>query len=67
VARHRRNSLFFKTSVGADISDVITSMLVTCYENDINAFDDLTSIQRNQLLVKAWPEKWLPWNYPADK
>jgi len=67
VVRHRRNSLFFKTSVGADISDVITSMLVTCYENDINAFDYLTSIQRNQLLVKASPEKWLPWNYPADK
>jgi len=67
VVRNRRNSLFFKTAVGADISDVITSILVTCHENDVNAFHYLTSIQRNQLSVKASPEKWLPWNYPADK
>ena len=67
IVRHRKNSLFFKTSVGADISDVITSMLAICHENDINAYYYLTSIQRNQLLVKAAPEKWLPWNYPTEK
>ncbi|MDC0435014.1 IS66 family transposase [bacterium] len=66
IVRNRKNSLFFKTSVGADISDVITSMLVMCHENDINAYYYLNSIQRNQLLVKASPEKWLPWNYPTD-
>ncbi|MDB3936423.1 hypothetical protein N9383_06885 [Granulosicoccus sp.] len=53
--------------MGADVSDVITSMLAICHENDINAYHYLTSIQRNQLLVKASPEKWLPWNYPTDK
>jgi len=52
--------------VGADISDVITSMLVMCHESDINAYYYLNSIQRYQLLVKASPEKWLPWNYPTD-
>ena len=67
IVRHRKNSLFFKTSVGADISDVITSILVICHENDINAFHYLSLIQRNQLLVKASPEQWLPWNYPTDK
>ena len=67
IVRHRKNSLFFKTSVGADISDVITSILVICHENDINAFHYLSSIQRNQLLVKATPEQWLPWNYPTGK
>jgi transposase len=64
VVRARKNSLFFKTLVGAEISDVITSILVICHEHDINAFDYLNAVQRNQLAVKASPEKWLPWNYP---
>ncbi|KAG1649247.1 hypothetical protein GQR58_029187 [Nymphon striatum] len=67
IVRARKNSLFFKTAVGADISDVITSILAICHENNINAFEYLTSVQRNQLSVKASPEKWLPWNYPTDK
>ena len=67
VVRSRRNSLFFKTAVGAEISEVITSMLVICHENNVNALHYLSSIQRNQLQVKACPEKWLPWNYPTDK
>ena len=67
IVRGRKNSLFFKTLVGADISDIITSILAICNENGINAFHYLTSVQRNQLSVKASPEKWLPWNYPVDK
>ena len=65
IVRARKNSLFFKTAVGADISDIITSVLVTCNENDVNAMDYLNAVQRNQTAVKASPEKWLPWNYPA--
>ncbi len=67
IVRGRRNSLFFKNQTGASVSDVITSILATCQENEVNAFDYLQSIQRNQLQVKASPEKWLPWNYPQDK
>jgi len=66
IVRARKNSLFFKTLVGADISDIITSVLATCHEQDINAFDYLNAIQRNQLAVKAAPMKWLPWNYPQE-
>ena len=65
VVRARKNSLFFKTLVGADISDVITSVLATCHEHNINSFEYLNAVQRNQLAVKASPEKWLPWNYPT--
>ena len=63
IVRTRRNSLFFKTAVGADISDIITSILAICHENDVNAFHYLNAIQRNEASVKADPEKWLPWNY----
>lgn len=65
IVRARKNSLFFKTAVGADISDVITSILAICNENEVNAFHYLNAVQRNQAAVKASPEKWLPWNYPA--
>lgn len=67
IVRARKNSLFFKTQNGADVSDVITSMLATCTECESNAFDYLQCLQRNQLAVRAAPEKWLPWNYPVGK
>ena len=67
IVRARKNSLFFKTSVGADISDIITSVLAICNENEVNAFDYLNAVQRNQAAVKASPEKWLPWNFPTDR
>ena len=66
IVRARKNSLFFKTTVGADISDIITSTLAICNENNVNAFEYLNAVQRNQLSVKASPEKWLPWNYPTE-
>ncbi len=64
VVRARKNSLFFKTAVGAEISDVITSILVVCHEHGIDALSYLIAVQKNQLAVKASPEKWMPWNYP---
>ena len=67
IVRARKNSLFFKTAVGADISDIITSILAICNENDVNGFHYLNAIQGNQAAVKASPEKWLPWNYPVKQ
>ena len=63
IIRGRRNSLFHQTAVGANIADVICSVLAVCHEQGINAKDYLIAVQRNQLRVKAPPEKWLPWNY----
>lgn len=65
IVRARKNSLFHQTAVGAEISDVITSVLATCQENQINAFEYLNAVQRNQQAVRAAPHEWLPWNYPA--
>lgn len=67
IVRARKNSLFFKTQNGADVSDVITSILATCTECEANAFDYLQCLQRNQLAVRAAPQNWLPWNYPVGK
>ena len=63
IIRGRKNSLFHQTAVGANIADVICSLLAICHEQGINAKDYLIAIQQNQLGVKASPEKWLPWNY----
>ena len=63
VVRGRRNSGFFKTSVGAAVGDVIGSVLATCHENGINAFDYLCAVQRHAETVRREPDRWLPWTY----
>ena len=66
VVRGRKNSGFYKTSVGAEIGDVISSVLATCHENGINAFDYLVTVQRRAVQVRREPERWLPWCYPKE-
>jgi transposase len=65
VVRGRKNSLFYKTQTGADVADVITSMIATGAAAGVNVFDYFNAIQRNRDAVKANPENWLPWNYTA--
>jgi len=66
IVRHRKSSLFYQTPAGAAIGDVITSILATCHENGVNAFEYLNAVQRNQEAVRRAPQEWLPWNYPRD-
>jgi len=63
VVRSRKNSGHFKSGLGAEVADVITSVLATCHENGINAFDYLCAVQRHADTVRREPERWLPWNY----
>ena len=63
IARCRKNAQFYKTQAGADVGDVITSLLATCEQNGINGFDYLLSLQRYRLIMAQSPERWLPWNY----
>lgn len=63
IIRGRKNSLFFKTQAGADIADVLTSLIATCQKQSINSFDYLTEIQKNSDKVRVNPQEWLPWNY----
>ena len=63
IARCRKNSLFYKTQAGADVGDVITSLLATCELNGINGFDYLLALQQHRQTMERAPDCWLPWNY----
>jgi transposase len=65
--RHRKNSLFYRTLIGAAVGDIQMSILMTAKENNIEPVqylcDLLTYIDR----VRANPHDWLPWNYLKTK
>ena len=61
--RHRRNSLFYKTSRGARVGDVFMSLIHTCELCKANPFDYLTAIERHAAEASAEPGRWMPWNY----
>lgn len=65
VIRHRRNSLFFRTTQGAKVGDCLMGLIYTAIRNDVNPCDYLTILQRYSQQVTQHPEYWLPWNYQA--
>ena len=67
VVRGRRNSGFYKTSIGAEVGDICSSVLAVCHENGVNAFDYLCAMQRHAARVRQEPERWMPWNYPTTE
>ena len=60
--RSRKTSHFYKTQTGADVANVLTSVIVTAYRNEINPYHYLNSLQRNAQSVKTDPASWLPWS-----
>lgn len=60
--RTRKNSHFYKTQTGADVANVLTSVITSAYRNDVNPFDYLNAVQRNVTETKENPTTWLPWN-----
>lgn len=62
---HRKNSLGYKTSRGAQVGDLFMSLIHTCRLAAVNVFAYLTSVQKNESQVREHPELWLPWNYQA--
>ena len=67
IAKIRKNSYFYRTEKGAEVGDILTSVLTTCELNGVNPFEYLCSVQRNAEAVKREPEKWLPWNYEKNE
>ena len=61
----RKNHYFFKSSVGAAVSDTILSVIATAKGTGINIFEYLTHFQRFSKEVKKNPDLWTPWNYLA--
>ena len=64
--RHRKNSLFFKTSHGAEVGDCLMSLIHTAVRNGVSPYNYLNNLQWNAQAVKEHPEQWLPWNYEAN-
>ena len=63
IILHRKNSLFFKTEIGAAVADILTTILFTAKYNDINSVDYLRNLLLHQDHWKQNPKEWLPWNY----
>jgi transposase len=61
--RHRRNSLFYKTSHGAHVGDMFMSLIATCELCGANPFHYLTELDRHAGKAAATPRDWMPWNY----
>ena len=61
--RNRKASMFYKTSYGAGIGGMITSIIYTCDLVEENPLEYLIALQIHQARVTANPKQWLPWNY----
>ena len=60
---HRKNSLFYKTSAGAEVGDLLMSIISTCTMNGVNPLLYLTDVEKHAAEVAQNVESWLPWNY----
>jgi hypothetical protein len=60
---HRKNSLFYKTTNGAEAGDLFMSLIHTCELNEVNPFDYLTELQKHVPELAKTPAAWMPWNY----
>lgn len=63
--RHRNNSLFYKSELGALIGDVYMSVIYTAELAGENGLEYLTELMRHEKAVAADPVAWLPWSYRA--
>ena len=60
---HRKNSLSYKTLLGAQTGDLFMSLINTCRLNRVNPFAYLLAIATHAKEVASNPAAWLPWNY----
>ena len=60
---HRKNSLFYRTTNGANIGGMLMSIIQTTIFAGANPFDYLQALHSNAESVKQNPYAWLPWNY----
>ena len=60
---HRKNSMFYKTELGAYIGDMFMSIIHTCNLMKVNAFNYLIALQKHSAELFKNPSSWMPWNY----
>ena len=61
---HRKNSLFYRSQVGARVGDTFMSLIHTAELNGVQSFNYLVALLRNAEAVAKDPGNWMPWNYP---
>lgn len=59
----RKNAFFYKTACGAAVGDTLMSVIETCRLNEVNVWEYLLALARNERLVGRNPTVWLPWNF----
>lgn len=65
VQSHLKNSLFYKTTGGAQVGDAMMSLIQTAVLNKENPFEYFVALQENARSVNERPDDWLPWNWRA--
>jgi hypothetical protein len=60
---HRKNSLHYRTTRGAQVGDLFMSVIQTCQANSANPFAYMLAAVRQAKAVEAEPSNWMPWNY----
>jgi transposase len=63
--RHRRNSLYYRTTNGARIGDIWMSLIHTAELNGVPAFEYLVALLRHANELAASPAEWMPWTFRA--
>lgn len=66
VVRDRKNAMFHQTQAGADVGDVITSLIATVGLAGGNVFEYFNLLQRERVNVAKSPDNYLPWNYQQE-
>lgn len=62
----RKNALFFRTQHGADVGDILQSVLQTCARHGVNAWEYLLAVRRHPRAVRENPTNWLPWVWQSQ-
>ena len=63
IIRGRKTAHFYKSVTGADVANVLVSLIATADQAQENVFDYLQALQKNQKHIKENPSSWLPWVY----
>lgn len=63
IIRGRKTAHFYKTANGADVANVLTSLIATAYGEDENVYEYFLALQKHTEHVKENPSSWMPWNY----
>jgi hypothetical protein len=65
IIRQRKNSLFYHNDFSAYVGSLLTSLIATCIQAEVNAMDYFVALQDNRSAVFANPADWLPWTFQA--